>query len=98
MNFSPIPNTAPFGKDEIEILNRVVGSASPTQRAWLAGFLAGVDAATTASQPAVGAQPAEPLTILYATESGNSERLASDMAKAARKMGLKCCGRAEPTR
>ena len=36
-----------------------------------------------------GAQPAEPLTILYATESGNSERLVSDMAKAARKMGLK---------
>lgn len=89
MNFSPIPNTAPFAEDEIEILNRVVGPASPTQRAWLAGFLAGIDAATTAPQTAVGAQPTEPLTILYATESGNSERLASDMAKAARKMGLK---------
>ena len=89
MNSSPIPNTAPFAEEEIEILNRVVGPASPTQRAWLAGFLAGMDAATTAPQPAVGAQPAEPLTILYATESGNSERLVSDMAKAARKMGLK---------
>ena len=90
MNFSPIPKTAPFSEDEIEALNRVVGPASPTQRAWLAGFLAGLDAATTTTtQMAVGAQPAEPLTILYATESGNSERLASDMAKAARKMGLK---------
>ncbi|WP_372828457.1 sulfite reductase flavoprotein subunit alpha [Polaromonas sp.] len=92
MNFSLIPKTAPFAEEEIEILNRVVGPASPTQRAWLAGFLAGIDAATTtttAPQPAVGAQPTEPLTILYATESGNSERLASDMAKAARKMGLK---------
>jgi sulfite reductase (NADPH) flavoprotein alpha-component len=90
MSFSPIPKTAPFAEEEIEILNRVVGSASPTQRAWLAGFLAGIDAAaTTAPQPAVGTQPTEPLTILYATESGNSERLASDMAKAARKMGLK---------
>jgi sulfite reductase (NADPH) flavoprotein alpha-component len=29
------------------------------------------------------------LTIVYATESGNSERLAGDMAKAARKMGFK---------
>jgi sulfite reductase (NADPH) flavoprotein alpha-component len=89
MNSSPIPNTAPFAEEEIEILNRVVGPASPTQRAWLAGFLAGVDASTTALQPVGGAQPAEPLTILYATESGNSERLALDMAKAARKMGLK---------
>jgi sulfite reductase (NADPH) flavoprotein alpha-component len=90
MSFSPIPKTAPFAEEEIEILNRVVGSASPTQRAWLAGFLAGIDAAaTTAPQPAVGTQPTEPLTILYATESGNSERLASNIAKAARKMGLK---------
>jgi sulfite reductase (NADPH) flavoprotein alpha-component len=86
MNFSPIPNTAPFAEEEIEMLNRLVGPASPTQRAWLAGFLAGMD---TTPQAAVGAQTAEPLTIVYATESGNSERLASDMAKAARKMGLK---------
>ncbi|MEA2953736.1 MAG: sulfite reductase flavoprotein alpha-component [Alphaproteobacteria bacterium] len=89
---SPIPTTAPFAQEEIEILNRVVGPASATQRAWLAGFLAGLDAAGgAAAQPelAAPAQPAEPLTILYATESGNSEKLASDMAKAARKMGLK---------
>ena len=32
MNSSPIPNTAPFAEEEIEILNRVVGPASPTQR------------------------------------------------------------------
>ena len=89
MNFSLVPKTAPFAEEEIEILNRVVGLASPTQRAWLAGFLAGIDAATSATQPVVGSQPTEPLTILYATESGNSERLASDMAKAARKVGLK---------
>ena len=86
---STIPQTAPFDEEEIEILNRVVGLASPSQRAWLAGFLAGLDASAAALQPAPGAQPAEPLTILYATESGNSERLASDMAKVARKIGLK---------
>jgi sulfite reductase (NADPH) flavoprotein alpha-component len=89
MNSSLIPKTAPFAEEEIEILNRVVGPARPSQRAWLAGFLAGLDSATTAPQPAAVAQSAEPLTILYATESGNSERLASDVAKAARKVGLK---------
>ncbi len=107
MSSWPIPGAAPFAPEEIEILNRVVGPATPVQRAWLAGFLAGLDAAAAAPgtavlasaaapqaagpapQPAAPAQPAEPLTIVYATESGNSERLASDMAKAARKMNLK---------
>jgi sulfite reductase (NADPH) flavoprotein alpha-component len=89
MKISPIPKTAPFAEDEIDILNRVVGPASATQRAWLAGFLAGLDAAHAAPQPASPPQAAEPLTILYATESGNAERLASDVAKSARKLGLK---------
>jgi sulfite reductase (NADPH) flavoprotein alpha-component len=89
MKISPIPKTAPFAEDEIEVLNRVVGPASATQRAWLAGFLAGLDAAHAAPQPAAPPQAAEPLTILYATESGNAERLASDVAKSARKLGFK---------
>ena len=89
---SPIPKTAPFAEEEIDLLNRVVGSASANQRAWLAGFLAGFDAASAgaaAPQPAAPARPAEPLTIVYASESGNSEKLAGDLAKAARKNGLK---------
>ena len=89
MKISPIPKTAPFAEEEIDILNRVVGPASTTQRAWLAGFLAGLDAAHAAPQPAAPPQAAEPLTILYATESGNAERLASDVAKSARKLGFK---------
>src|SRR5215207_5394379 len=89
MSLSPIPKTAPFAEEEIELLNQVVGTASNTQRAWLAGFLAGLEASATAAQPAAAPQPAEPLTILYATESGNAEKLAGDVAKAARKNGLK---------
>src|SRR5215813_12974964 len=91
MSMSPIPKTAPFAEEEIDLLNRVVGTASPVQRAWLAGFLAGLDAsgATAVPHPAAPARPAEPLTIVYASESGNSEKLAGDLAKAARKNGLK---------
>ena len=91
MEMSPIPKTAPFAEEEIDLLNRVVGPASPIQRAWLAGFLAGIDAsgATLVPQPVAPARPAEPLTIVYASELGNSEKLAGDLAKAARKGGLK---------
>jgi sulfite reductase (NADPH) flavoprotein alpha-component len=84
-----IPKTAPFDEDEIEALNRVVESASPTQRAWLAGFLAGVESVSDTPQLAAPPRAVEPLTILFASESGNSERLASDMAKSARKQGLR---------
>ncbi|MGC1828643.1 MAG: flavodoxin domain-containing protein, partial [Pseudolabrys sp.] len=89
---SPIPKTAPFAEEEIDLLNRVVGPASANQGAWLAGFLAGLDAASAgavAPQAAAPARPAEPLTIVYASESGNSEKLAGDVAKSARKSGLK---------
>jgi len=88
---APIPRTAPFQEEEIDLLNRVVGGASAIQRAWLAGFLAGLDAVggVPAVEPAAAPQTLEPLTIVYATESGNSERLANDVAKASRKLGLK---------
>ncbi|HEY2134415.1 MAG TPA: flavodoxin domain-containing protein [Xanthobacteraceae bacterium] len=96
-HLSQIPKTAPFAQDEIDILNRVVGSASPIQRAWLAGFLAGVDAQVdahgdahaAAARPAAAPRAAEPLTIVFASESGNSERLANDLAKIARKRGFR---------
>ena len=88
-NLAIIPKSAPFQGDEIDLLNRVVGSASPTQRAWLAGFLAGTTSVVQAPQPSAPARPTEPLTIVFASESGNCERLAGDLAKAARKAGMK---------
>ena len=52
-----IPKTAPFEDEEIELLNRVVGPATPLQRAWLAGFLAGVEATEGHSSALVPAAP-----------------------------------------
>ena len=88
--FATIPKTAPFTEEDVDLLNRVVGPASPIQRAWLAGFLAGVESVQgSAAQPSAPARPAEPITIVYASESGNCEKLANNFAKAARKNGLK---------
>jgi sulfite reductase (NADPH) flavoprotein alpha-component len=88
-HFAAIPKSAPFTEEDVALLNRVVAPASATQRAWLAGFLAGVESVSGAAQPAAPARPAEPLTILYASESGNCEKLANDLAKSARKNGMK---------
>jgi sulfite reductase (NADPH) flavoprotein alpha-component len=91
MRSSLVPSTAPFGPDEIASLDSVLSPASPTQRAWLSGFLAGLDAQARPAAALVAEAPrkAEPLTILFASESGNSERLAGDAAKAAKKLGFK---------
>ncbi len=88
-SLATIPKTAPFAEEEIDLLNRVVGPANALQRAWLAGFLAGVESVAGQAQPAAPARPAEPINIVYASESGNCEKLANDLAKAARKNGLK---------
>lgn len=90
-----LPENAPFPPDALAALNRVITTASPTQRSWLAGFLAGVEAMsgtdvalTAQAAPALAAPAAKPaLTILFATESGNSEALATKARKDATKLG-----------
>ncbi len=88
---SLLPKTAPFSADEIETLNTLVGRASPLQRSWLSGFLAGVDAANSnATQPAplTSQRTREKLLVLYGSESGNAEGLALKARKAAQKLGF----------
>jgi sulfite reductase (NADPH) flavoprotein alpha-component len=84
-----LPNTAPFAPEQIAALDQVIGAASAVQRAWLSGFLAGLDAA--GAQTAVPAAPPADkpkLTLLYATESGNAEALAGQAKQAATKRGF----------
>ena len=72
-NFVPyIPENAPF---------------NPDQRAWLNGFLAGV----FSQQPggaAVDAGPKKTATILFGTQTGNAEGLASQAAKQLKSAGV----------
>ncbi|MFO1025689.1 MAG: flavodoxin domain-containing protein [Acetobacteraceae bacterium] len=86
-----LPKTAPFAEDQIAALNTVISAASVEQRAWLSGFLAGVQAANdprAAATPAAPPAKRIPLTILFGTESGNSEGLANAARKVASKLGF----------
>lgn len=85
-----LPKNAPFSPEDIDALNSVVARTTPQQRAWLAGFFAGFEAAQSAGQPQAVAppKPRQPLTILYASESGNAEALAMRAKKGAQKHGL----------
>ena len=85
-----LPKNAPFSPEDIEVLNRVVARTTPQQRSWLAGFFAGFEAAQGGgqAQPAAAAKPRQPLTVLYASESGNAEALAMKTKKLAQRHGL----------
>jgi sulfite reductase (NADPH) flavoprotein alpha-component len=84
-----LPDSAPFASEQIDLLNRVMAQTSAEQRSWLSGFLAGYHAASApAAAPAAAAQPRRPLTILFATESGNAEGVAADLKKVAARQGF----------
>jgi sulfite reductase (NADPH) flavoprotein alpha-component len=85
-----LPNTAPFAPEQIAALDQVIGASSEVQRAWLSGFLAGLDAAEGKAVAAPAAATAEKpkLLVLYATESGNSEALATKTKADAAKRGF----------
>lgn len=86
-----LPTSAPFAPEHKAALDQVIGAASVVQRAWLSGFLAGLDAAEGRGEAALpAAAPADKpkLLILYATESGNAEALAGKARQDAAKRGF----------
>lgn len=92
-----IPQSSPFTPEQADWLNRLLPTMTPEQTHWLSGFLAGSQwagsrgAATAAPAPAAAAAPAAkvPVTVLYGTESGNSEALADEARKELTKRGFK---------
>src|SRR6195952_6066700 len=85
-----LPTTAPFPEEQIAALNRVISVTTPEQRAWLSGYLAGLQAANDPQAASPAAPPAKraPLTILFGTESGHAEALAAQARKVAAKLGF----------
>ena len=76
MKTPKFPKDAPFSDD---------------QKSWLSGFLAGIQAAQTSVDEAEEIADKDPnklLNILYGTQSGNAETLASETADAARNFGI----------
>jgi sulfite reductase (NADPH) flavoprotein alpha-component len=81
--------TTPFAEDQLGLIRRLVSGATAEQRQWLSGYVAGFQAATEAPvAPAIPPTAKTPLTILYATESGNAEALAAAARKSSTRLGF----------
>ena len=88
------PDYAPLGDDQKKQLSLSLGSLSPEQLAWVSGFIAGsgnanqvipVDAGSTGAVNSAS----QSITVLYGTESGNSEALASQLVSQAKQKGYR---------
>ena len=77
------PTHAPLSDAQKQQLGSVLGNLDPQQTAWVSGFLAGVQAGVV-SAPVSDRK----LTILYGTESGNSEELAEQLSKTGKQKGF----------
>ena len=75
-----IPNDAPLDEGQRKQLDAVLGELNADQLSWLGSFVSGQFSATGS---------AEALTVIYGTESGNCEELASQLSKQAKQKGYK---------
>jgi sulfite reductase (NADPH) flavoprotein alpha-component len=93
-----------LAEPKLKLLQDLVRTCTRDELVWMNGFLAGVlmnchdqpalasAAPTAAALPAPSATPAKPsvnkITIAYGTETGNSKKLAADLAAKAKKSGI----------
>lgn len=81
------PDHAPFEAKQRAALWPLIEALDAGQRAWLSGYLAAAQAGAASSAP--GGVARGDLTVLYGTESGNSESLADRAVKGARARGFR---------
>lgn len=75
-----LPNDAPLNEEQRKQLDAVLGGLKTDQLSWLGNYVSAQFSATGS---------AEALTVLYGTESGNCEELASQLSKQAKQKGYK---------
>ena len=82
--------TSPLRPEQQQLANQLVPGLDRDQALWLSGFFSGLAGFPGASQPsAIPSLSKRKLTVLYGTESGNSEKLAGVIAKTAEKADFK---------
>ncbi len=79
---------SPFSQEQAELLNQLLPTLTEQQKIWLTGYLsaqaalAGSEAVTSAPSAAAAVQPvSKDVTVLYGSQTGNSEGLAKKTAQ-----------------
>ncbi|HEY0828002.1 MAG TPA: assimilatory sulfite reductase (NADPH) flavoprotein subunit [Bacilli bacterium] len=95
---------SPFNQEQVELLNRLLPVLSGSQQIWLSGYLAAlnstalpaanspiphaVPAAVAALSPSSQPEPSREVTVLFGSQTGNAQRLASGLSKKLEGLGF----------
>lgn len=88
---------SPFNQEQAELLNRLLPALSDSQRIWLSGYLTALQStASVVAEPGAipGAAPAtapaisKEVTLLYGSQTGNSQRLSKKLKEKLESQGF----------
>lgn len=77
-----------LNKEQKEILDKLVSLINKEQTLWLSGYLSGLAGGGVALSEPKKTAKIDKLTIIYATETGNSKKIAQDIAKQVKAYGV----------
>lgn len=80
---------SPFSEQQIEQLQNTVSGLTLAQSQWLSGYLAGRLAEPPQASEVPKISTGLGLTVVYATETGNSESIATNMVSGLQQQGIK---------
>lgn len=85
-----IPDNTPLSPEQCAVLMQLTKDLKPDQLLWLEGYISGLRIGSGVAPVSTAvAVKAPTLTVLYGSESGNSESLADQTAKVAKQRGFK---------
>jgi sulfite reductase (NADPH) flavoprotein alpha-component len=95
---------SPFNKEQAELLNRLLPTLTETQQIWLSGYLTASQKTASSEMSGIIQQTApltaeanpqsmvpaasQEVTVLFGSQTGNSQRLAEDLSRKLKERGL----------
>lgn len=75
---------SPFTEQQVSVLNELLPNLTPQQKIWLIGYLSAATGIGTASveEPSQTVQQTKEITILFASQTGNSQKIAKKLGAA----------------
>lgn len=88
-------HTSPLNAEQASQLTTLIQGLTSTQVTWISGYLSGINAQTAVGEvaqpqaaPAPAAATAEPITVIYGSQTGNAEDIAEQLVERAAGAGL----------